>query len=156
MRSSIARGGLALLTVAALTGCGSSTWSPTWWNPFHTTSNAPGTSGSSLASAPPRPSTLATAPGSYAGGTSNAPYSQYGAATPAGYGSYPSATPSYGQANAGPYAPAQGQAGQYGAATPQYATQATATTQSPYGNSPYGASGVSPPESRMRSTSSAS
>ena len=40
MRSSIARGVLALLSVAAITGCQSgSTWSPTWWNPFHTTSS---------------------------------------------------------------------------------------------------------------------
>ena len=38
MRSSIARGALALLSVVAITGCQSgSTWSPTWWNPFHTT-----------------------------------------------------------------------------------------------------------------------
>ena len=38
MRSSIARGALALLSVAAITGCqNGSTWSPTWWNPFHTT-----------------------------------------------------------------------------------------------------------------------
>ena len=41
MRSSIARGALALLSVAAITGCQSgSTWSPTWWNPFHTTAAA--------------------------------------------------------------------------------------------------------------------
>ena len=40
MRSSIARGALALLSVAAITGCQSgSTWSPTWWNPFHTTAH---------------------------------------------------------------------------------------------------------------------
>ena len=45
MRSSIARGALALLSVAAITGCQSgSTWSPTWWNPFHTTSTTTSTS----------------------------------------------------------------------------------------------------------------
>ena len=62
MRSSIPRGALALLLVAAITGCQSgSTWSPTWWNPFHTTPAATSTT-SSVAAAPARPSSLAGTP----------------------------------------------------------------------------------------------
>ena len=78
MRSSIARGALALLSVAAITGCQSgSTWSPTWWNPFHTTP-ATTSSNSSVAAAPARPSSLASSsPSGYGSGTTANPYSPY-------------------------------------------------------------------------------
>src|SRR5208283_5364971 len=106
MRSSIARGALALLSVAAITGCQSgSTWSPTWWNPFHTTSSTASPT-SSVGAPPTRPSSLAyssTASG-YGSGTTANPYSPYSSSTaPSGYGTAP----------ASPYSP-----GGYNATTP--------------------------------------
>src|SRR5271166_1030688 len=101
MRSSIARGALALLSVAAITGCSGSTWSPTWWNPFHTTPSTTSSS-SSVAAAPARPSTLASSsPSGYGSGTTASPYSSpYASSTPSSYGttSNPNGGNSYGTA----------------------------------------------------------
>ena len=124
MRSSIARGALVLLSVAAMTGCQSgTTWSPTWWNPFHTTSTTT-PSNTSLATAPPRPSTLATtSPGGYGSSSTANPYSTstYGG-TPA---SYNAPANQYGSNGYGTAATAPGTStasgsypGSYGSATP--------------------------------------
>ncbi len=73
MRCSIARVAvaLALLSVAAITGCQSGgVWDPLVLNPFHTTSNPPPSSFySSAGMTPTTPSSLANSPGNgYNGG----------------------------------------------------------------------------------------
>ena len=98
MRSSIARGALALLSVVAITGCQSgSTWSPTWWNPFHTT---PATPFDFFRSGGAGPAFVAghLVARSYGSGTTANPYSPYSSGTPSGYGATPN---SYGSGSYG-------------------------------------------------------
>ena len=142
MRSSIARGALALLSVAAITGCQSgSTWSPTWWNPFHTT---PAPTNSTSAAAPPaRPSTLATtSPGS---GTASSPYTPY-SSSPTAYGTQPNAygNSGYNTAAASPYstpAVSNGSGTAYPAGTGYAASGSYSTTPGGMATSPYSNSG---------------
>ena len=77
MRSSILRGALALLSVTAITGCSGSTWSPTWWNPFHTT---PSTTTSNTSVRRRRPGLRRWPHRRYGSGTTANPYSPYRAA----------------------------------------------------------------------------
>ena len=89
MRSSIARGALALLSVAAIAGCQSDTkWTPLWYNPFHCTTVA--ATAPSQVSPPPRPSTLNNNPPSgsnYGSSMTTGPYSSYNSPnTPVNYG----------------------------------------------------------------------
>ncbi len=153
MRSSIARGALALISVAAIAGCQSgSHWDPKWYNPFNYDTTAPATT-SSVASAPQRPASLATAPpsGSYGGGTTANPYSPYsssGTARAPGYDTAPN--PYSGGGNnstaSNPYAsPTVSTGFPTGSASTQaspYGSPSTSAPTSPYVASPYSSGGA--------------
>ncbi len=144
MRSSIARGALALLSVVALTGCQSgSSWSPTWWNPFRTTSSTTSPN-SSVAAAPARPSSLASSsPSGYGTSPTASPYSPYGSNAPSGVATSPNPYGgSYGTAPAGPYTSpvaTSGPSGTYpsnynSAAPSSYSATPGGTSANPYAN----------------------
>ena len=99
MRSSIARGALALLMVAAIAGCQNTHWDPVWYNPFHT---SPNTVAATNAAPPARAASLdysSTAAGYRTGTPSNA-YAPYNTTTPVGYNGTPN---SYSNSSYGGY-----------------------------------------------------
>src|SRR5262245_31325810 len=138
MRSSIARGALALMSVAAIAGCQTGThWDPKWYNPINRSADVPNTT-SATAAAPARPASLATTPpsGNYgAGGTAGlyAPYSS-GTTRAPGYDVAPNPNAGgYNSATASPYSSPTGYpTGGAATQTGLYGSPSTSTATSPY------------------------